>query len=125
FNLVSHPRGFEAIDEYDCREWLKLNGASAHSVNSAFVRGLFDLAMAYRDGDVNRPALAAGQAIRGSLRMFFTYRGALLWKMRAGMGDVVFAPFYQVLKKRGVRFEFFHRLERVRLAPQETLAPGE
>jgi uncharacterized protein with NAD-binding domain and iron-sulfur cluster len=125
FNLVSHPRGFEAIDEYDCREWLKLNGASEHSVNSAFVRGLFDLAMAYRDGDVNRPALAAGQAIRGSLRMFFTYRGALLWKMRAGMGDVVFAPFYQVLKKRGVRFEFFHRLERVRLAPQETLAPGE
>ncbi len=30
--------------------------------------------------------------------------------MRAGMGDVVFAPFYEVLKRRGVRFEFFHRL---------------
>ena len=34
--------------------------------------------------------------------MFFTYRGALFWKMRAGMGDVVFAPFYEVLKRRGV-----------------------
>ena len=27
------------------------------------------------------------------------------------MGDVVFAPFYEVLRRRGVRFEFFHRLE--------------
>ena len=32
------------------------------------------------------------------------------------MGDVVFAPLYEVLKRRGVRFEFFHRLENVRLA---------
>ena len=34
------------------------------------------------------------------------------------MGDVVFAPFYEVLKRRGVRFEFFHRLENVRLAAE-------
>jgi uncharacterized protein with NAD-binding domain and iron-sulfur cluster len=32
------------------------------------------------------------------------------------MGDVVFAPLYEVLRRRGVRFEFFHRLEHVRLA---------
>ncbi len=114
--LVFHPRGFDAINDKECREWLLENGASLRSVNSAFVRGLFDLAMAYPGGNVQRPALAAGQAIRGSLRMFFTYRGSLFWKMRAGMGDIVFAPFYEVLKKRGVKFEFFHRLENVGLA---------
>lgn len=114
--LVFDPRGFDAINDRECREWLLENGASHRSVNSAFVRGLFDLAMAYPGGDVQRPALAAGQAIRGSLRMFFTYRGSLFWKMSAGMGDIVFAPFYEVLKKRGVRFEFFHRLENVGLA---------
>ncbi len=38
------------------------------------------------------------------------------------MGDVVFAPFYEVLKQRGVRFEFFHRLENVALADPERLA---
>ncbi len=32
------------------------------------------------------------------------------------MGDVVFAPLWEVLKKRGARFEFFHRLENVRIA---------
>jgi uncharacterized protein with NAD-binding domain and iron-sulfur cluster len=123
FRLMTDPRGMGAIDEYECRDWLRMNGASERSLNSAFVRGLYDLALAYEDGDPAKPGLAAGQALRGSLRMFFTYRGALFWKMRSGMGDIVFSPFYEVLKRRGVRFEFFHRLESVRLA--RDLAPGE
>jgi len=125
FRLLDDPRGLDAINEYDCREWLRMNGASERSVNSAFVRGLYDLALAYEHGDPARPGLAAGQALRGSLRMFFTYRGALFWKMRAGMGDVVFAPFYEVLKKRGVTFKFFHRLENVKLVKPHKLARGE
>ena len=125
FRLMTDPRGLSAIDKYECREWLRMNGASERSLNSAFVRGLYDLALAYENGDPARPGLAAGQALRGSLRMFFTYRGALFWKMRSGMGDCVFAPYYEVLKRRGVRFEFFHRLENVRLCPEDELAPGE
>src|SRR5262249_32624083 len=39
-------------------------------------------------------------------------------KMRAGMGDVVFAPLYEVLRRRGVRFEFFHRIIDVATSPQ-------
>jgi len=122
FGLLTDPRGFDAINDYDCREWLLLNGASRRSVSSAFVRALYDLAFAYEDGDVRRPRIAAGQALRGAVRAFFTYRGSFFWKMRAGMGDVVFAPFYEVLRRRGVRFEFFHRLENLRLAPTE---PGQ
>jgi uncharacterized protein with NAD-binding domain and iron-sulfur cluster len=123
FRLLTDPRGFDAINDYDCREWLRLSGASERAVNSAFVRALYDLAFAYEDGDVRRPRIAAGQALRGSLRAFFTYRGAFFWKMQAGMGDVVFAPFYEVLRRRGVRFAFFHRLENVVLA--RSIAPGE
>lgn len=119
FRLLFDPRGLSVIDDYEFREWLGMNGASERSINSAFVRGLYDLALAYECG------VAAGQALRGSLRMFFTYRGAMFWRMRAGMGDVVFAPFYEVLKKRGVRFKFFHRLENVKLADPRALAPGE
>jgi uncharacterized protein with NAD-binding domain and iron-sulfur cluster len=125
FRLMWEPRGLEAIDEYECREWLRMNGASERAVNSAFVRGLYDLALAYENGDPARPGLAAGQALRGSLRMFFTYRGSMFWKMRAGMGDVVFSPFYEALKKRGVSFTFFHRLENVRLVDPAKLAAGE
>ena len=125
FGLFTDERGFEAIDDYDCREWLRLNGAAQSSVDGAFLRALYDLAFAYEGGDVTRPRIAAGQALRGALRAFFTYRGAFFWKMQAGMGDVVFAPFYEVLQRRGVRFEFFHRLRRVALAPLAELPPGE
>jgi uncharacterized protein with NAD-binding domain and iron-sulfur cluster len=111
--LATDPRGFDAINDFDSREWLLLNGASERSVNSGFMRGLYDLALAYEDGDPERPAMAAGQGLRGTFRMLFTYRGSLFWKMQAGMGDIVFAPFYEVLKKRGVKFEFFHKLTNV------------
>ncbi|HVO25453.1 MAG TPA: NAD(P)-binding protein [Candidatus Margulisiibacteriota bacterium] len=123
FGILTDPRGFDAIDEYDCREWLLLNGASERSVNSGFMKALYDLGFSYADGDPSRPRIAAGQALRATVRAFFTYRGAFFWTMQAGMGDVVFAPFYEVLRRRGVRFEFFHRLENVKLATR--LAEGE
>ncbi|TMA80518.1 MAG: FAD-dependent oxidoreductase [Deltaproteobacteria bacterium] len=116
FGLVNDPRGFDAIDDYDCREWLLLNGAAASSVDSGYLRGLYGLGFAYEDGDFQRPRVSAGVALRGFLRAFFTYRGAIFWKMRGGMGDVVFAPLYEVLRRRGVRFAFFHRLRNVRVA---------
>ncbi len=126
FGLVTDPRGFDAIDDYEFREWLELNGASRSSLESDFLRGVaYDRLFAYEDGDPARPRMAAGQALRDLLRMLFTYRGSFFWKLRAGMGDIVFAPFYEVLRRRGVRFEFFHRLEAVRLAREDRLLPGE
>lgn len=110
------PRGLDALDEHDIREWLRRWGASEESLASGFVRGLYDLAFAFEGGDIDKPGIAAGQALRGALRFFFTYRGSFFWKMRAGMGEVVFAPLYEVLARRGVRFEFFHRLENIRLS---------
>lgn len=125
FRLATDPRGFDAINDYEMREWLRLNGAAESTLESSFVRGLYDLGFAYVDGDPQRPAIAAGVGLRGAVRMFYTYRGSPFWKMRAGMGDVIFAPLYEVLKKRGVRFEFFHRLRNVGLAPDSRLSPGE
>lgn len=122
FGLLTDPRGFDAINDYDFRDWMRLNGASSHSINSPLVQGCYDLVFAYENGDASKPRHGAGVALRGSLRLLFSSRGAIFWKMRAGMGDVVFAPFYEVLKRRGVSFQFFHRLERVRLSKQA--APG-
>lgn len=118
--ILFSPHGFDGLDSHDWREWLHRHGASQSTIDSAFIRGSYDLLFAFEDGDVSRPSLAAGQALRGAMRMFFTYRGALFWKMQAGMGDVVFAPAYEVLMRRGVRFEFFHRLENVGLSGDRT-----
>jgi uncharacterized protein with NAD-binding domain and iron-sulfur cluster len=116
--LALDPRGFDAIDDYDWREWLQKHGASRRALDSGFLRGIYDLAFAYEAGDPDRPALSAAAALRGAMRMFFTYRGSLFWRMSAGMGDIVFAPLYEVLKKRGVRFEFFHRLTDVQISDE-------
>jgi len=117
--LIIDPRGFDAIDDWDYREWLAHHGASRHATESALVRGLYDLAFAYEDGNPARPRIAAGVALRCAVRTFFTYQGALFWKMKGGMGDVIFAPFYEALRGRGVTFEFFHRLEHVSIGEDE------
>jgi uncharacterized protein with NAD-binding domain and iron-sulfur cluster len=105
---------FSAIDDRDFRDWLLVHGARPESVQSVLVRTiLYDLPFAYEGGDARRPALAAGTGLRGLVRTFFGYRGAIMWKMNAGMGDVVFAPLYELLVKRGVDVRFFHRVEEV------------
>lgn len=106
-------RGFGAVDDEDLRDWLARHGASAAALDAPFVRGMYDLGFAYEDGDHGRPSFSAGTGLLLTGRTFLDYKGSLFWKMRAGMGDVVFAPLYEALGRRGVRFELFHRLDGV------------
>ena len=108
-----HPKGFDSLDDHDFATWLHSYGASRAAVTSPFARGLYSLMFAYEGGDYRQPSCAAGQCLRCFFRMFVTYRGAIFYKMQGGMGDIVFAPLYEVLRRRGVRFEFFHRLENI------------
>ena len=62
FGLLTDPRGYDAIDDYDCREWLLLNGASRGSVDSGYLRGLYDLGFSYEDGDPKRPRISVRSA---------------------------------------------------------------
>lgn len=111
-------KGFNAIDGEDFRAWLARHGASDFTLYRApIVRGMYQLLFAYIQGDPNRQQLAAGVATRFMLRMALTYRGAVFYKMRAGMGDVVFAPMYEVLKRRGVQFHLFHKVDKLRVNP--------
>ena len=110
-------RGFDHLNDRDLRAWLRRQGLSELASGSALLRSVYDLAFAYEDGDPGRPRLAAGAGLRGLLLMFYGYRGGFLWKMQAGMGETVFAPLYLALKKRGVRFRFFHRVDE--LVPDE------
>jgi uncharacterized protein with NAD-binding domain and iron-sulfur cluster len=128
-------RGFDVINGEDLRAWLLRHGGDPElCVNSAPVGAMYSLLFAFVDGDPARPDLEAGTALRWMMRMSFAYRGSALYRMQAGMGDAVFAPLYEVLVRRGVRFEFFHRVEEllpdgdgvgaVRLSVQAALADG-
>jgi uncharacterized protein with NAD-binding domain and iron-sulfur cluster len=104
-------RGWDAIDEEDLAAWLQRHGAGPGG-HHPVVRGLYALAFATPGLGANA-GMAAGTALQAAAKILFTYRGAAFWRMRGGMGDTVFAPLYQVLRERGVRFEFFHRVKRL------------
>ncbi len=99
--------GFDAIDNWEISAWLLHYGASQESVYSAVFKGCYDYVFGYPGGVTEDRGVGAGTAIRGLLRLAFTYKGALFYKMQAGMGDTIFGPYYQVLKSRGVTFRFF------------------
>jgi uncharacterized protein with NAD-binding domain and iron-sulfur cluster len=105
-------KGLAAINDIDFRAWLLKHGASpSYTVDSAPVRGLYDLVFAYDGGDYDKPNIEAGTMLGGALRIALCYQGSVMWKMQAGMGDAVFTPLYQVLKRRGVQFKFFHKVD--------------
>jgi uncharacterized protein with NAD-binding domain and iron-sulfur cluster len=114
--LLVDPAGFAAIDDVDFREWLEGHGARPETLQSPLVRGMYDLVFAYEGGDPRRPRFAAGLGLFLAGKLFFEYRGSIFWRMQAGSGDVVFAPLYQALRARGVRFAFFHRVDRLHVS---------
>jgi uncharacterized protein with NAD-binding domain and iron-sulfur cluster len=114
-------RGFAAINNVDWTVWMARHGATQEAQQSALVRGIYDYVFGYEKGMGSRPSLEAGTAVNGILRLFFTFKGALFWEMQAGMGDVVFAPTYEVLKARGVKFKYFHRIEQLTADASRTL----
>jgi uncharacterized protein with NAD-binding domain and iron-sulfur cluster len=114
-DLVLHPeRTWFDLDEWDLREWLSRHGAREETLNSPQVAGWYDAVFS-----TNNP-LGAGTIMQAMLRAAFTYKGAVMYKMRGGMGDVIFAPLYRVLSKRGVVFKFFHRVDQIDLSDDKT-----
>lgn len=111
--------GFDAIDDWEISSWLLHYGASHASVYSVVFRGCYDYVFGYPGGLTDDRSVGAGTAIRGLLRLAFTYKGALFFKMQAGMGDTIFGPYYQVLKSRGVTFKYFHAATNLALSPNK------
>jgi uncharacterized protein with NAD-binding domain and iron-sulfur cluster len=110
-------RGFDEINKYDLAEWLRRHGMPLDGNPTSWptlVRAVYDGCFAFDDGDPAKPTIAAGRSLQGMVRCFFHYRGAVIARMRGGMGDTVIAPFYEVLKNRGVHIEFFNAVAQVR-----------
>jgi len=104
------------IDGIDLRGWLVLHGASEESVSCGLLKALvYDLAFAYQDGDPDKPSCSAASGVYGLFRLLLTYRGAVMWKMNAGMGEIVFAPIYEALLRRGVHFHFGQEVKSIQL----------
>jgi uncharacterized protein with NAD-binding domain and iron-sulfur cluster len=115
--------GFAFIDQWDFKQWLERHGATPRVSFWGPVRALYDLGFAYQDGigDREHARAAAGVSLRILLLLGLGYKDAPLFKMKAGMGDTIFGPAFEVLRHRGVRFEFFHRVTNLRLSATGSL----
>jgi uncharacterized protein with NAD-binding domain and iron-sulfur cluster len=101
------------IDNEDFRDWLTKWGATDLVLGSPIVRfaytGLFaNLA----DGNGRGGLVSAGTAMQ-TMMQIGGYKGSFVWQMRAGTGDTMIMPLYDVLAARGVKFEFFRQVEQI------------
>ena len=106
-------RGLFSINHLDLRQWLKKHGASKITLDSGFVLAHYDEVISYINGDMHKPDMEAGTALQLYLPLYFCCKEAVYWDHEAGLGDAIFAPIYEVLKRRGVHFKFFHKVEKL------------
>ena len=97
--------GLGSINHLDLCQWLKKHGASQSRIDSAFIQEQYNEA-GYRRTDF----MEAGTSLQIILPAYLCYRGPAFLYQQAGMGDAIFAPIYEVLRKRGVHFKFFHKV---------------
>jgi uncharacterized protein with NAD-binding domain and iron-sulfur cluster len=107
----------DRVSDRDLRAWLIENGCRVESAEkSPWIAAAYDSSFQFLGSDRARPAFEAGTAARYAIRGYLLYKHAPGYVVDAGMGEAIVAPMYEVLKERGVRFAFFHRLERMELS---------
>jgi len=116
--LIDPDANLERVNQTEYKHWLRSHGCAEFAVESAVIRGLYDLIFAYEGGDWQSDGNTEAGTMFMSLMNTSRYRGALLWKFNTATGDLVMSPMYEVLKARGVKFKFFHRVDE--LIPSET-----
>ena len=105
---------YSRINLYDYRDWLRKHGGSEMLMTAAPIQFMYYGSFANLDGE-DQGKIAADVALR-MVMLSITYKGSLVWKMRAGTADTIITPLYLVLKDRGVNFQFFHKVKKIRYA---------
>ncbi|MDJ0654466.1 MAG: NAD(P)-binding protein [Xanthomonadales bacterium] len=109
-------RGFDVIDDENFADWLARHGAHPITLGSPLTLNTIALSYQFPQGDTSiAPQMSAASYLDWNLRQF-AYLGAFGMLFAAGTGETVIAPLYRALRSRGVRFEFFHKVEQLRLS---------
>ena len=111
--------GYDGLDDENWTDWLIRHGIHAETLKSPVVMITVNICYQSPNGDTSRAArMAAGAFLDWTLRVS-AYRQAFLWSFAAGTGETVVAPLYEVLKRRGVKFEFFHKVDALHIDPKD------
>lgn len=123
-------RGFDAANDKNYLDWWMAHAAVPEgaivTAQSSLGQFPYDLVFGYRGGDTlsppgpgkptrGSPDMEAGTMLKGLFYFLLAYKGAPEWMPQAGFGELLVAPVYEVLKRRGVRIEFFRRVRALHL----------
>lgn len=123
-------RGFTHLNDQNYVDWWMSHAAVPEgalvTAQSSLGQFPYDLVFGYRGGDTQSPAapdkpmrgspdMEAGTMLIGLFHFLLAYKGAPEWMPQAGFGEVLVAPIYEVLRRRGVHFEFFSRVRGLHL----------
>ena len=121
WDIVIRGNSLDDLNMIEFRDWLISHGADVEMVtHSSVVRAIYDCCFWYVDGNHSAPSCGTGTALRVILRICTTYKESVMFTLKAGMGEAVVAPIYDVLKARGVTFNFFHKAEHLHLSDDGT-----
>ena len=107
--------GLDCLNHMDFREWLAKHGLTKTALESYMLQFHYDFIISYIDGDINFPSMETGTFLKYSLQTYFCHDDVPDFEEQGGLGDLIFAPMYEVLKTRGVSFKFFHKVENLHL----------
>lgn len=108
---VLFGEGYEAINHLEGVEWCLSRGMEEESIHNPLMLAGYDLVFGYKGDDVGVPNMAAGTALFGLVNMMSAWHGSFFYKFNDGMGDIFALPVYEVMKRRGVKVHFFHKVE--------------
>lgn len=123
-------RGFDAANDENYLDWWVRHAAvpegAVVTAQSSLGQFPYDLVFGYRHGDTlsppgpgkpmrGSPDMEAGTMLKGLFYFLLAYKGAPEWMPQGGFGELLVSPVYEVLKRRGVRFEFFSRVRALHL----------
>jgi len=118
-----YPIEYESLDTWLCRH----RGPCGLGKDD-LIRGLpFDAMFAFVNGNIHQPnisaadLLCAGGALKNGMLGVGRFGPSAAYRMQAGMGEIIMTPVYEILKKRGVRFHFFHKVEELHSSDGETI----
>lgn len=132
-------KGFSHINNKNYYEWFldhaTVREGSLVTVESVLMRTLHDLCFGYLAGDttspvtpekpmMGQPCVEAGTLMRALSRLLLDYKGAIGWWFQAGCGDILAAPIYEVARRKGVQFKFFHKVKQLHIDPSDSKRIG-
>ncbi|MFZ4721396.1 MAG: FAD-dependent oxidoreductase [Ilumatobacteraceae bacterium] len=106
-------RDLDELDGENYRDWLIRHGLDPMTQVAGIPQGYPNTALSYEYGDTTAiPTMSATAWLTFFIRQMGGV-GAGAYFFRRGTGETVMRPLYEVLRDRGVRFHFFHRLRQV------------